>query len=224
MLSSHYAADVMRLEAGIFVLSLSSRFGAVLSMPLWNWLKSVYGWEQVALYSALVPAVGFLVVALLVEDVPGRKNVPQGKALSVRSVLESLKAVLGNKLFWLVGGAQVGNGLVRTAERVVGSYYSETAGVDDDTAGGLTTVVSVGFLFGILGESTADFDTQGIKNVSVVPNIHINNPSFATHFQFLGNSSSRCRIGTRPTLYPCFTYFVSLVCCPSASCQCHSYR
>ena len=150
VLSSHYAADTRRLEAGIFVLALSSRFGAVLSMPLWNWLKSVYGWEQVALYSALVPAAGFLVVALLLEDAPGRKNVPQGKALSVRSVLESLRAVLGNRLFWLVGWAQVGNGLIRTSERVVGSYYSETGGVDNDTAGGLTTVVSVGFLFGVL--------------------------------------------------------------------------
>ena len=150
IVSSHYASDPGRLEAAIFMLSLASRFGAVVSMPLWNLLKSVYGWRDVALCSSLVPAAGFLIVALLIEDMPGRRNVPQGKSLSARSILASLRAVLGSRLFWLVGGAQVGNGLIRTSERVVGSYYSETAGVDNDTAGGLTTVVSLGFLFGVL--------------------------------------------------------------------------
>ncbi len=150
VLSSHYAADTTRLDAGVFMLSLSSRIAAVISMPLLSWLKAIYGWESVALYSALVPVAGFLIVALLVEDVPGKKNEPQGKALSARSVLQSLRAVLGSRMFWLVGLAQVGNGLMRTCERVVGSYFTETADVDDNTAGALTTVVSLGFLFGIL--------------------------------------------------------------------------
>ena len=39
---------------------------------------------------------------------------------------------------------------IRTSERVVGSFYSETGGVSEDTGGSLTVVVSLGFLFGVL--------------------------------------------------------------------------
>ena len=150
LVATHYKDDGEGLEAGIFLLSLSSRFGAVTSMPLIALVNTWLGWRKTALWSAGFSAIGLLSATIMVTDAPGVTNAPQGSRLSLTSVIKSLKAVLGNKVWWLVAGAQVGNGMIRTSERVVGSFYSEIGGVSEDTAGSLTVVVSIGFLFSVL--------------------------------------------------------------------------
>ncbi|GMH92120.1 hypothetical protein TL16_g12252 [Triparma laevis f. inornata] len=163
ILATHYKNDPEGLEAGIFLLSLSSRFGAVTSMPLIALINSWLGWRKTAFYSAGFSILGLLSAIFMVEDAPQKRNEPQGKLLTLTSVVKSLKAVLGNKIWWLVAGAQIGNGMIRTSERVVGSFYSETGGVSDDSAGSLTVVVSIGFLFSVLIFGSM-FTKMGNKN------------------------------------------------------------
>jgi len=150
VLSTHCAQNKDALEAGVMVLGLSSRAGALLGIPIFSLLNSLLGWRQAAFWSAMVPLVGFAVVFLFIEDAPGRTTAPQGNGLSVSGIFKSLKDVLGSRLFWLISLAQVGNGMVRTSERILGGFFSETTGLDDDEAGGLTAVLSGGLLAGVL--------------------------------------------------------------------------
>jgi hypothetical protein len=150
VLSTHYRDDKEKLEAGIMVLGLSSRAGALLGIPTFSLLNGILGWKTVALWSMTIPLVGFVVVMVFISDAPGKRFDPQGKVLSLRGIFQSLREVLSSKLFWLLAFAQSGNGLVRTSERILGGYFSETAGVDDDKAGGLTAVLSGGLLTGVL--------------------------------------------------------------------------
>ncbi|GMI45278.1 hypothetical protein TrCOL_g13310 [Triparma columacea] len=150
VLSVHYRGDKEKLEAGVMVLGLSSRAGALLGIPLFSLLNGSLGWRSVALWGMVIPLFGFVVVMVFISDAPSKRFDPQGKGLSFRGILDSLREVLSSKLFWLIAFAQSGNSLVRTSERILGGFFSETAGVDDDKAGGLTAVLSGGLLAGVL--------------------------------------------------------------------------
>jgi MFS family permease len=151
VISTHYLGDLARLDGAIFILGLSSRIGALVSMPSWGLLETYVDWRTVAGYwGSGVALAGFILVALFIKDTPTKRDEPQGKSLSASSVFSSLKNVFSSRMFWLVAGAQVGNGMVRTSERVLGTFFSETTDVSDATGGALTTFLSAGLLFGVL--------------------------------------------------------------------------
>jgi len=58
ILATHYTGDVTRLEAGLIVLSLASRFGALCFMPVWASLLTIISWRQIAMINAFLALVG----------------------------------------------------------------------------------------------------------------------------------------------------------------------
>ncbi|GMI28988.1 hypothetical protein TeGR_g6825 [Tetraparma gracilis] len=168
VLATHYGHDQARLDGGIFVLGMSSRFGALLSMPTWGALVSFLGWRAVALVGSAVAGAGFLLVALFVSDTPTKRDEPQGAKLSLAGVSQSLKNLAASRLFLLVACAQAGNAMVRTSERVLGTFFSETGDVSDATGGSLTTFLSGGLLFGVLVFGNAFVKASNARKKSLV--------------------------------------------------------
>jgi len=150
------------------VLGLSSRLGALVSMPTWGFLETVFGWRTVARIGACVSVTGFLVVSLSLKDAPMKLNEAQGKKLSVTSVKASLSNLFSSRMFWLTATAQIGNGMVRTSERVLGTFFSETGNVSDAAGGSLTTVLSAGLLFGVLVFGSRFVNTANSKKKNYV--------------------------------------------------------
>ena len=99
--------------------------------------------------NAFLALVGSAIAFYLLNDSPEKKHEPQGKPLSFKNVRNSLGDVLTRKHFWMVAFGQFSNCLVRTAERILGSFYVDTTDVDEATAGGLTVFLAAGFLVGI---------------------------------------------------------------------------
>ena len=99
--------------------------------------------------NAFLALVGSAIAFYLLNDSPEKNHEPQGKPLSFKNVRNSLGDVLTRKHFWMVAFGQFSNCLVRTAERILGSFYVDTTDVDEATAGGLTVFLAAGFLVGI---------------------------------------------------------------------------
>ena len=171
-------------EGGIYLTSIASRFGSLLSIPFYSTLLHNTHWRVVCLIGAWVAMIGSSVVYLFVTDSPHNVNEPQNKlspnllrqlgnvdnsfranprrfiyiiGMIVNSVLfdnllPSLRHVLTSGVFWIVALAHVGSSLVRTSERILGTYFHDTSmgTLSETQAGGFTVYLSLGTIMGLL--------------------------------------------------------------------------
>lgn len=168
-------------ESGIYLTSIASRFGALLGIPIFSMLLRQWHWRVVCLVGAWIALIGSSVVYLFVRDSPLRVNDPQNALhpvlLQQVATLHIIKApqrcvvvatrvlhsiwtnnllpvfnhVLGSGTFWIVALAHTGSSMVRTSERIMGTYFRDTSSgyVSDNQAGGFVVFLSLGTVCGL---------------------------------------------------------------------------
>lgn len=139
-------------------------------------------WRLVALLAAWIALVASSVVYFYVADTPSRKHQPQNpldpvwlnkwfpsyangsRPLTLSTTLRlipfvvrynlvpSMKHVLRSGTFWMVALAHTGSSMVRTSERLIGTYLSDTSNdsLSHNRAGGLAVFLSLGTVIGLL--------------------------------------------------------------------------
>jgi len=177
LLATHYRQHGNAVyENGIYITSLASRFGVLLGIPLSSMILRKTSWRIVALLGAWAGLLASSVIYLFIEDSPLYTNDPQNPidpqvlaqyerrqptlsnavslALSVfrNNVAPSLKHVLQSPTFYIVAVAHTGSSIVRTSERIVGTYYLNTSldTLSENQAGGLAVFLSLGTIFGLV--------------------------------------------------------------------------
>ena len=150
MLSNYYAKQPVKLAAALTALGLSSTGGQILAKFLGMTLSSAFHWRQVAQLGALVALGG----AFLISKAPGRQAAAlqqQTKAkFQWRSVTESLKAVLGSKLFLVLGLCHAMAFVARGTDRILGTFFHEMAQLPQSICGGLTLSITLGLVHGLI--------------------------------------------------------------------------
>lgn len=169
-------------EGGIYVNSIASRFGSLLAIPIFSVVLRRTHWRVVCLLGAWSAMIGCSVAYLFLVDSPTRTNDPQNglhpnllrqlsfsdlrskpvragwvlfqviRTLVVSNLLPSLKHVLKSGTFWVVALAHTGSSMVRTSERILGTYYHDTSGgfLSESRASSFVVVAAFGTILGLL--------------------------------------------------------------------------
>ena len=152
MLSNYYAKQPVKLAAALTALGLSSTGGQIMAKFFGMTLSSAFHWRQVAQLGALVAFAG----AAMISRAPGREEAAlqqQNKPkFQWRSVTESLKAVLGSKLFLVLGLCHAMAFVARGTDRILGTFFFEMAGsgLTQSVCGGLTLSITLGLVYGLV--------------------------------------------------------------------------
>ena len=168
-------------ESGIFLTSIASRFGALLGIPIFSILLRQSNWRIAGLVGAWVALIGSSIMYLYVADSPTRTNQPQNPlhptllqqmsnldtfkypkrslivyikiihSIIINNMLPSFRHVLSSGTFWVVALAHTGSSMVRTAERILGTYFYDTSFgyLSESKAAGLAIFLSLGTVLGL---------------------------------------------------------------------------
>jgi len=168
-------------ESGIFMTSIASRFGSLLGIPVFSMLLHQSNWRLVCLIGAWIAAIGSSITFLYVTDSPIRVNEPQNPlhpnllqqvvmldpikkpkrflvvlakvlhAVITNNVLPSFRHVLTSGTFWVVALAHTGSSMVRSSQRIIGTYFYDTSFgyLSKSRAGGLAIFLSLGSILGL---------------------------------------------------------------------------
>ena len=188
--------DNSRYEAGINVVSLASRTGAILSIPYCSHLLGHEdpSWRRLARGGACVSLISSACYYFWSRDSPtkihdpinpppilppgaeppsftspGKNPVLVGRNLHKppdvfstllatcchivhTTVIPSLRAVLGSGTFWIVALAHVGGSVIRSSERVIGTYFENTSNgsITKFESGGYSVIMAFGIVVGLV--------------------------------------------------------------------------
>jgi len=148
-----------RLKArGFTILSISSTVGALSAKIFGAGLLKATEWRTVCRCGSLLALVGSATIFFFggQKKTSSSSDSALGAATSVsaggqqpQSPLDSLKVVLGNPIFWMIGiGHSLGH-LARTSDRLLGPFLQEVGGISSAMAVGLTSSVTIGFVVGL---------------------------------------------------------------------------
>eukprot|EP00980_Cylindrotheca_fusiformis_P009347 scaffold2047_cov129-Cylindrotheca_fusiformis.AAC.26 len=169
-------------EAGIYVTSIASRLGSLLGIPFLSFFLRQSNWRLVTCLGAWMAMIGSSVAYLFLSDSPTRINEPQNAlnpnllhqmstvsictrpaqcleiairvihSIVATNLIPSLKRVVKSGTFWIVALAHTGSSMVRTSDRIMGSYFHDTSmGQISENRGGELVVYSVlGTVFGLV--------------------------------------------------------------------------
>ena len=152
MLSNYYANQPVKLAAALTALGLSSTGGQIMAKFFGMTLSSAFHWRHVAQLGACVAFGG----AALISRAPGREQAAARQQTKPkfqwRSVTESLKAVLGSKLFLVLGLCHAMAFVARGTDRILGTFFFEMAGsgLTQSVCGGLTLSITLGLVYGLI--------------------------------------------------------------------------
>lgn len=181
ILNKHYVQNT-QYESGIFLTSIASRFGALIGIPIFSLLLRQLRWRIVCFVGAWIASIGSSIMYLYVMDSPTKTNDPQNPlhpkllqqmetligctspkrclvvcinvvcSIISNNVLPSFRKVLTSGTFWVVSIAHTGSAMVRTAERIIGTYFYDTSFgyLSENNAGGLTIYLSLGTVLGLI--------------------------------------------------------------------------
>jgi MFS family permease len=150
MLSNYYAKQPVKLAAALTALGLSSTSGQLLAKFFGMTLSTAFHWRLVAQLGALVAFGG----AALISRAPGRDKdavrLSQKPPFEWRSITQSLKAVLGSPLFWMLGLAHSMSFVCRGTDRILGTFFQQMASLPPAISGGLTITITFGLIQGLI--------------------------------------------------------------------------
>lgn len=187
-------------ERGLYVISLASRCGSLLAIPLSSLLMkwTDLTWRGVAGLASWAAMGGVTVFYFKLTDSPGKVHDPQNPIRTmpnsigdtsvaqrhslhpsfhlrspiqtalpqrvvnfvssvVYTVLPSIRAILLSRVFWAVAMAHAGATMVKSSERILGTYFRDTSyGVATESkAGAMTVFLSLGMLAGLFAGGKA---------------------------------------------------------------------
>jgi MFS family permease len=150
MLSNYYAKQPVKLAAALTALGLSSTSGQLLAKFFGMTLSSAFHWRLVAQLGGLVAFGG----AALISRAPGGAEdtirQQQKPPFEWRSITQSLKAVLGSPLFWMLGLAHSMSFVCRGTDRILGTFFQQMASLPPAISGGLTITITFGLIQGLI--------------------------------------------------------------------------
>jgi MFS family permease len=168
-------------ESGIYLTSIASRFGALLGIPIFSMLLRRWHWRVVCLVGAWIALIGSSVMYLFIRDSPLRVDHPQNAlhpallqqmatlnictepqrclivatrivhSIFVNNLLPGFNHVLKSGTFWIVALAHTGSSMIRSSERILGTYFHDTSFgyLSDNQAGSLVVFLSLGTIWGL---------------------------------------------------------------------------
>ncbi|KAL3784535.1 hypothetical protein HJC23_012170 [Cyclotella cryptica] len=168
-----------RFERGINITSIASRCGSLLAMPVSSLLLkwTSYDWRDIAGFAAVSALMGVFVFYLFLTDSPGKLHDPQNPirtiphayppwstnstmshravtflTSAIHTVLPSLRIVLMSRVFWVMSAAHAAATMVKSSERVLGTYYCDTSYgmATEGKAGAMTVFLPAGMLGGLI--------------------------------------------------------------------------
>ncbi|KAL7467862.1 hypothetical protein ACHAXS_008099 [Conticribra weissflogii] len=130
------------------------------------------------------------------------------------TILPSLRLVLVSRVFWLVAAAHGGATMVKSSERILGTYYRDTSNgaVTEGKAGAMTVFLSMGMLIGLLfgGRAFAlAADGERGRENGITSAANVNSIPVKSHGQMLMIEASRLR----PRNMIAFFYCLSICMC-----------
>mgnify|MGYP005846948067 CR=1 FL=1 len=150
MLQNYYASQPVKLGAALTALGLSSTGGQILAKTMGMTLSYSFHWRLVARFGAAMAIMG----SLIISRAPGRHVAAQQQnnkpPFQWSSVTESLKAILGSKLFWMLGLAHAMAFVTRGTDRILGTFFNQVAGLPQSICGGLTLSITLGLVYGLV--------------------------------------------------------------------------
>jgi hypothetical protein len=156
ILANHFLGNKVKFAAGITTLTLASTSGILVAKMLGTVLLQFLGsWRVVARIGAGFALIGSLVVWLIISEYPQqqypRQQAPRiySSSLSIKTILDTLRKVLGSRLFWMAGLAHATTFLARTMDRILGAFYFAKTTLPRGVCGGLTASVTFGFIHGL---------------------------------------------------------------------------
>ena len=135
VLANHYERSPAQFAKGITILSLASTSGMMASKLGGTALvKLLPSWRNVAQVGSLMALLGAGIAKFVVSEHPTnnaaskqhKSKGPLKMGKQRQSIGESIKAVLGNPLFWQVGIAHATAMLARTSDRILGAFFHQT--------------------------------------------------------------------------------------------------
>ncbi|CAB9497158.1 expressed unknown protein [Seminavis robusta] len=154
VLANHYGKrSPAKFARGITILSLASTSGTLLAKTGGTALLHYFdnSWRAVARVASVAALLGAATMRLVSEH-PNNARVPRqsNNTPQATAIGDSLKAVLGNPLFWQVGIAHATAMVARTSDRILGSFFHQTTDLPRSVCGGLTAFVTIGFVRGLI--------------------------------------------------------------------------
>jgi len=148
-----------RLKArGITILSIASTLGALFAKTFGSMLLNATEWRTVCRFGAMAGLLGAAVMYVCGSAPKSLFEKNSGAGIATRvsaggqqqmSPLVSLKMVLGNPLFWMIGiGHSLGH-LAKGSDKLLTPFLQEIGGISSSMAVGLTSSVTFGFVIGL---------------------------------------------------------------------------
>lgn len=111
-------------------LSLSSTIGQLGAKLVGCSLASCMSWRSIARIGAFVAIIGASVLYYVVPNEPPSAALSllpdkKGAKHPISSVWETVRAVIGSKVFWMVGFGHVAAYLGRTCDRILGPFLRD---------------------------------------------------------------------------------------------------
>eukprot|EP00539_Tryblionella_compressa_P004229 CAMPEP_0178741162 /NCGR_PEP_ID=MMETSP0744-20121128/4980_1 /TAXON_ID=913974 /ORGANISM="Nitzschia punctata, Strain CCMP561" /LENGTH=617 /DNA_ID=CAMNT_0020393991 /DNA_START=144 /DNA_END=1997 /DNA_ORIENTATION=+ len=159
VLDQHYRQKPQLMARGIALLSLSSTLGALAAKTIGAGLLQATHWRTVCRVGSMAALVG---AAAMYLGVSGEKRKPSPvpsaavatkkshAVKSTQSPFATLKSILGNRVFWMVGIAHSLGSLARGSDRLLGPFLQEATSLSGPIASTLTSSVTIGFVFGLV--------------------------------------------------------------------------
>ena len=129
------------------------------------------------------------------------------------TVLPSIRAVLLSRVFWVVAAAHAGATMVKSSERILGTYFRDTSYgvVTESKAGAMTMFLSLGMLAGLLTGGRAFATAADSEQRKHTKNAHY----FENSAQETTSSAYAMQIGTKNMI--AFFYCLSICMCYTLS-------
>ena len=125
LLQNHYGKDTKGLTGAISTLALSSTAGVLFCKTAGAALLQTLSWRRVAQVGSVVAIAGSIIMRSVVTEYPALAKPPPKEPFNLKSIMQSIRSVLGSKVFWIAGMANAMSFLVRTSDKVLGSFYQE---------------------------------------------------------------------------------------------------
>lgn len=125
VLANHYQNDAAGLSKAISVLAFSSTAGIISCKAVGTALLQYLSWRRVAQIGSMIALTGSLIMRGIITEHPALAKAPPRQPFNLNSVLESFRAVLGSRIFWVAGMAHATTLLVRASDKILGSFFQE---------------------------------------------------------------------------------------------------
>jgi hypothetical protein len=169
-----------KYETAINIVALSSRFGAIISIPFCSMLlrKTNLSWRKLCRGGSFVSLASTLIYWIYTRDSPSKLHDPinpppslsggiSQRRKSIHSVgffllsslhvvnstiLPSLRTILSSGTFWTVSLAHTGGSIVRSSERLLGTFFENTSDgtVSKLESGEYPVVMAFGLITGLM--------------------------------------------------------------------------